>query len=299
MDYRFTSSFGLPSTIESALRVLGPRLDSMVVSKSRELFASRHDLSLPEGGARHADLRYGDHPRQILDVCCLQGEGHPIALFIPGGGFTGGDKAFYAHIPFFLARSGFVGAAINYRLAPEFQWPCGAADVALALDWLSANGPKFGGDPSRIVVIGQSAGAVHLSGALFDPRMKPACIEQIRAAALMSGLYDIHPAIVESVPIYFGDEETEYADRSPARYVASSSLPILVTLAELDPPFFAPQAGALITALTGRDGKSPPFAWLRGHNHLSPVLGMGGPQDGLGPAIVGEFLAVLEAKRAS
>jgi acetyl esterase/lipase len=295
MDCRLTSSFGLPSDIEEALRALGPRLDPAVIGKSREAFAQQRDLSLPEGGTRHADLRYGDHPRQTLDICQPNGEGHPIALFVPGGGFTGGDKSFYAHIPYFLARSGFVGAAVNYRLAPEFQWPHGASDVASALDWLAANGERFGGDPRRIVAIAQSAGAVHLSGALFDPRLRPACHGSIRAAALMSGLYDIRGGIVETVPLYFGADASQYADRSPVRWVARAKLPVLMTLAELDPPFFAPQAGALMAALTQRDGKAPPFAWLRGHNHLSPVLGMGGPRDRLGPAIVTEFQSHLGA----
>jgi arylformamidase len=299
MDCRLTSTFGLPSDIEEALSTFGLRLDAAVVAKSRELFAPRHDLSLPEGGTRHADVPYGEHPRQTLDLCSPGGKGEPIALFVHGGGFTGGDKAFYAHIPYFLARSGFLGAAMNYRLATEFQWPSGATDVALALDWLAANGARFGGDPCRIVVIGQSAGAVHLSGALFDPRMKPTCFEQIRAAALMSGLYDIYPGIAETIPLYFGSDETQYADRSPIRHVAGSKLPVLLTLAELDPPFIAPQAAALVTALTKRDGKSPPLAWLRGHNHLSPVLGMGAAHDRLGPAILAEFQAVLTAGAAS
>ena len=299
MDCRLTCSFGLPSDIEEALSTFGPRLDATVVAKSRELFAPRHDLSLPEGGTRHADLPYGDHPRQTLDLCSPRGQGHPIALFVHGGGFTGGDKAFYAHIPYFLARSGFLGAAMNYRLATEFQWPYGATDVALALDWLAANGARFGGDPSRIVAIGQSAGAVHLSGALFNSRMKPACFGQIRAAVLMSGLYDIRPGVVETIPLYFGSDETQYADRSPVRHVAGSKLPVVLTLAEFDPPFVAPQAAVFVTALTERDGKSPPLAWLRGHNHLSPVLGMGAAHDRLGPAILAEFQAVLNAGAAS
>ena len=293
MTVQFTSSFGLPPDIERALRALGPKLDPDTIGKSRELFAKRVDLTLPEGGTRRADLAYGDHPRQTIDICQPTGENNPIALFIPGGGFTGGDKSFYAHIPYFLARQGFLGAAANYRLAPEFQWPSGANDVALALDWLARSSARFGGDPSRIVVIGQSAGAVHVSGALFDPRLRPACYESIRAAALMSGLYDIHPNIVATAPAYFGSDEGQYADRSPVRYVGQSKLPILMTLAELDPPFFAPQAGALMNALTERDGKAPPFAWLRGHNHLSPVLALGGPSDELGRAILAEFRRLL------
>lgn len=121
MTIGFTSSFGLPSDTENALRALGPRLDAEIIGRSRELFAKYADHTLPEGGARQADLAYGDHPGQTLDLCRPKGEGHPIALFVPGGGFTGGDKAFYAHIPYFLARQGFLGVAANYRLARSFN----------------------------------------------------------------------------------------------------------------------------------------------------------------------------------
>ncbi len=71
---------------------------------------------------------------------------------------------------------------------------------------------------------------------------------------------------------------------------AGSTLPVLLTLAEFDPPFLVSSTLAMAQALTERDGVCPPLTWLRGHNHVSPVLGLGGPGDRLGDAIHGALL---------
>ena len=49
----------------------------------------------------------------------------------------------------------------------------------------------------------------------------------------------------------------------------------------------------MMDALTRRDRRAPECVWLRGHNHLSPVLNMGGPGDTLGDAIDEAFRAFL------
>jgi triacylglycerol lipase len=286
-----TSSFGLDGTIAAELRSIGAVLDDAVLQRSRALYANRKDLSLPSGGERADDICYGDHPRQLLDVCMPGAQGRPVLLFVPGGGFTGGDKAFYAHVPAFFARRGWLAAAMNYRLAPEFTWPSGAEDVSRALDWLSANATRYGGDASRIYVVGQSAGATHAAGALFDPALRPRSHRAIRKAVLMSGFYRMSadtPA--KGATAYFGSDAEAHAARSPLSRVAGSALPVLLTLAEFDPPFLVSSTLAMAQALTERDRVCPPLAWLHGHNHLSPVLGLGGPGDRLGDAIHGALL---------
>jgi len=278
-----TSSFGLDDTIAAELRSIGAVFDDAVLQRSRALYAERKDLSLPPGGERADDVAYGEHPRQVLDICMPGQQGRPILLFVPGGGFTGGDKSFYAHVPAFFARRGWLAAAMNYRLAPDFTWPSGAADVARALDWLSDNAARHGGDASRICVLAQSAGATHASTALFDPALRPRCHASIRKAVLMSGFYRMSadkPA--KGALAYFGSDAARYAERSPLASVAASALPVLLALAEFDPPFLVSSTLAMAQALTERDRVCPPLAWLRGHNHVSPVLGLGGAGDRLG-----------------
>jgi triacylglycerol lipase len=289
MSTAIRSSFGLDPALAARLRELGPSVDPAVIAQTRALFTDRLDLDMPAGGARHYDVAYGDHARQKLDICAPPGRGRPVVLFVPGGGFTGGDKSTNLHVPSFFAREGFVGVAMNYRLAPECGWPAGAQDVAAALDWIADYIGDCAGDPRTLFVVAQSAGAAHASAALFDPRFQPSCLASVRAAVLMSGIYRIEPDMPGTgFANYFGEDATTYEDRSPLSQADRSRLPLTVTTAELDPPMFAFQSAALVDRSAGA-GNAVRSLLLEGHNHLSPVLGLVGEGDGLGKAIVEGF----------
>lgn len=294
MHEGFLSSFGLDPARAAVLRTEPYVLNSSTGDRTRALFADAKDLSLPEGSRRQVDVAYGHHHRHRLDICSQAGAGSPVALFVPGGGFVGGDKALYDHIPAFLAREGFVGVSMNYRLAPDHLFPAGAQDVAAALDWIAGNIAEYGGDSSRLFLIAQSAGATHAASAVFDPRFRPTCYSWLKAAALMSGFYKIYPGIPgPNVGLYFGKDAAQCVDSSPVTHVSTSSTPVIMTQAELEPEFFGEQAAALYDALNRRDGHAPAFALLRGHNHQSPVLIIGSKNDRLGKAIVDEFRTYL------
>jgi acetyl esterase/lipase len=289
-----TTSFGLDQDVEKQLRDIGPIFDPSVVVRSRALFADRMDSSLPPGGRLVPDIAFGDHERQKLDLCVAPGSGNPVALFVPGGGMVGGDKSFYSHIPAFWARKGYLGVAMNYRLAPEFLYPSGAQDVARAIDWLAQNVLNYGGDPNKIFIVAQSAGAVHTACTVFDKRFYPSHYEALRAVVLMSGVYKVTPNHEGSnINLYFGNNPEELEDRSSCNKVSAGSVPTILCVAQLEPAFFGISAAAMMDALTRRDRRAPECVWLRGHNHLSPVLNMGGPGDTLGDAIDEAFRAFL------
>lgn len=84
----------------------------------------------------------------------------PLVIWIHGGGWKGGDKKRGPFPP--LANAGIAVASINYRLSNEAHFPAQIQDCEAALDWLQANAVKYGLDPERIGVWGESAGG-HLS----------------------------------------------------------------------------------------------------------------------------------------
>lgn len=83
----------------------------------------------------------------------------PVVLYIHGGGFRILSKKSHAGLALHFARRGFIAANINYRLAPKHRYPAAIEDACRAYTWLVENISAFGGDPSRIVVAGESAGA--------------------------------------------------------------------------------------------------------------------------------------------
>ncbi|KAK3677426.1 hypothetical protein LTR78_002964 [Recurvomyces mirabilis] len=103
------------------------------------------------------------------------GYGAPVLVWIYGGGYTAGSKSDSGNPAGLLARSenngasGVIYVSLNYRLGafgwlsgPTFQANgtanAGLHDQRFALEWIQANIAKFGGDPNRVTVFGESAG---------------------------------------------------------------------------------------------------------------------------------------------
>lgn len=241
--------------------------------------------------AAAADLPYGEDPRHLIDLYRpVQGEGAaPVLLFVHGGGFVRGEKRsddhpFNAHVGRWAARQGMVGAVMNYRRAPDHGWPAGGEDVAVAIDWLRANIAGHGGDPARIVVMGTSAGAVHVATALMlrGARLGAA------AAVLLSGLYGYTPIDARDA-LYYGDP-TVYPTRMPREAVTATTLPLFLACAQYDPPRFQRETIGLLAERLERHGSLTPAAILSGHNHYSLAAHLGTADTRLADDILG-FLA--------
>lgn len=246
---------------------------------------------LPERALVARDLAYGPDERHLLDIIAPAGaKDAPVLVFVHGGGFVMGNKTtpdspFYDNIPGFAARSELVGVNMTYRLAPAHRWPSGADDMALAVDWLRAHVGAYGGDPARIYLMGQSAGAVHVASYLAHREAR------IAGAIMLSGLFDL--ASAEHNPMheaYYGDDRSSYPAMSNAAGLLASPVPQMFTVSQFDPPDFQKQAGALAAAWSAAKGEFPRLSLLRGHNHLSPAVSIGSSEDSLGPEIL-RFIA--------
>jgi acetyl esterase len=80
-------------------------------------------------------------------------------LFLHGGGFIIGDiESYELQIRTIAERTGMTTISAEYRLAPEDPFPAAADDAVSIASWVVANVDQFGGDASRIVVAGDSAG---------------------------------------------------------------------------------------------------------------------------------------------
>ena len=86
----------------------------------------------------------------------------PIVVQVYGGAWQHGAPADFSKFATWLAASGYVVIAIDYRHAPQWRWPTQIEDVRTALAWVGRHASEYGGDPSRLVLMGRSAGA-HLA----------------------------------------------------------------------------------------------------------------------------------------
>lgn len=91
-----------------------------------------------------------------------------VILFIHGGGFVSGDLDTHEVLSRALANQNqALVLSIDYRLAPEHQFPAGFEDCYAALLWIKEHIGDYGGDVNKILVAGDSAGAT-LSTALVQ-----------------------------------------------------------------------------------------------------------------------------------
>ncbi len=121
----------------------------------------------------------------------------PVIVFIHGGGFTIGSSAMPIYDGEAMARAGAVFVNLNYRVGalgfmahPELSAERGGhsgnyglMDQNLALQWVHDNIARFGGDPDKVLIMGQSAGAGSVIAQLFNPQAKGL----FRAAVMSSG----------------------------------------------------------------------------------------------------------------
>ena len=81
-------------------------------------------------------------------------------MHLHGGGFHSGNKNREARpLIGHLASNAAVCISANYRLRPHVSRADQVADARAAIEWAKSHGPAYGGDPSRLFVVGSSAGA--------------------------------------------------------------------------------------------------------------------------------------------
>ena len=198
-------------------------------------------------------------------------------MFVHGGGFARGAKRtdglpFYDNIGLWAVGADFVGVTLNYRLAPQSTWPSGIEDLTAAVAWLKANVARFGGDPSKIVLWGHSAGAAHVADYVANATKRNADAG-IAGAVLTSGFYDLGTE-VSVWKVYYGEDVATYAERSSLPGLVATPVPLFVNDAELDPDMFREETDKLVAARAAA-GKPVQRLHLQGHSHLSETYAVG------------------------
>lgn len=283
-------------TIRNYLRSLGNELSPSMIQATQRFFAERF-AGIDPAISISRDHPYGPSERNRLDIFTEPSlRKAPVLLFVHGGGFVMGDKRtpdlpFYDNIGNFAVSSGYVGVTMTYRLAPAHPWPAGSEDVALAVRWLRTNIENYGGDPQRIFLMGQSAGAVHVAGYVADSRLHVSEGSGLAGALMISGSYDVAEAEANTFHrAYYGEVPELWPQRSTIGGLIATDLPLFFSVSELDGADFQKQAALLVAAFTRARGRFPEMHWLAGHNHLSPVLAIGSPADTLG-SLIQNFIA--------
>ncbi len=275
----------LPPGVLARLRALDSAITPELAQASWALLTPFHEKLGYTAPRIVRDLRYGEHERHRLDVHAGAEAADtlaPVFVFVHGGGFVAGDKhqpgtPTYDLVGAWAVRHGWVGVNITYRHAPEVTWPAGAEDVAAAVGWIRGNIAAYGGDPDRIVVMGNSAGAVHVADFAAG---HGGDLAGVRGAALVSGFYGVRTIAPGGAPHpYYGVPDPAQASLP---CLVESRVPLLFAVAERDPDRFHAAVAEVVGAWRARHGTVPNLVWMDGHNHMSAVGSLGVDEGALG-----------------
>lgn len=210
----------------------------------------------------------------------------PAILYFPGGGFMSADHEKYTEMRVALSRAGFVVAAAEYRVVPD-KFPAPVEDGKAAVRYLREHAAEYGIDPTRIGVIGDSAGGyvAQMVGTTsgetgFDKGEYLDKSSDVQAVATLYGISDLR-SIGEGFP-----EAIQRVHQSPA--VTEALL--------LNGPAFVSFAGAAVDADPAKALAASPMGHVNGVK--PPFLIMHGTADTLvSPAQSKHLFEALKAGR--
>lgn len=154
----------------------------------------------------HRSIVYGDQPRNRFDLYLPKNSDgpKPVLAFVPGGAWIIGYKAWGSLLGKQLAERDIIVACFDYRNFPQGTITDMVEDVSQGISFLCNNVVEYGGDPDRIYLMGQSAGAHISSCALLEQAVIESeggsiswSVSQIKAFFGLSGGYNI-PSLVEN-----------------------------------------------------------------------------------------------------
>ncbi|WP_142846745.1 alpha/beta hydrolase [Telmatospirillum sp. J64-1] len=288
----------IPAELRDLMAEIGPKW-AQDTKGHIQLMIDRFSEILAGAPKDSADIRenipYGTHERQSLDVFLpkTQNRRRPALVFIHGGAFTAGSRRrsaeIYANVLHYFSRFGIAGINAGYRLAPDVRYPEATQDIGRVVQWVKEHAEELAVDPSRIFLMGHSAGGAHVASYAYDKRLHPAEGPGLAGLIVVSGRVraDNRPENPNArrVEAYYGTDPTRYDDVSPVMHAGPDSMPTFIAMAEFENPLIDVHCLELAYRLAAAKGKAPPVHRLTGHNHTSIIAHFNTAEDNLGASI--------------
>lgn len=232
----------------------------------------------------------------------------PVVVFVHGGFWRSGDRRYYepvtglyGNIGVALASRGIGVAVLSYRLRPSVDIRGQVDDVAQAVGWLAGHVADEGGNPSRIYLMGHSAGGQIASLLGTDPQLlADAGVDPsvVKGVIGLSGIYDLNDMAARSdgpfnrsvTYPHFGTTAEALASWSPVSHVGPDTPRFFIAYGGSDLSFVKKESELFAEAL--RDaGRPPAVVTVPGFTHNQMVLRFNGDDDVLSDMIA-QFIQI-------
>jgi acetyl esterase/lipase len=237
------------------------------------------NLVTSSNGAKiHKDIGYGQGARRKLDVYSPRTIGNaPVAVFFYGGSWQSGDKQTYRFVASALAARGIVTIVPDYRLFPEVHYQGFLSDGAKAVRWAKDHAREYGGDPSKLFLIGHSAGAyITAMLALDDEWLGKEGLSagrDLKGFVGISGPYDFLPFDDKKIAAIFSTAKTQ-ALSQPVSFAKGHHPPVLLLHGTGDGIVYPKNSTELAEKLQ-RSGTPVQLKLYSGVGHLEIIGAMG------------------------
>lgn len=210
----------------------------------------------------------------------------PLVVFWYGGRWTDGDKSDYKFVGAALASVGCVAVLPNYRHYPNVKMAGFMADAAQATQWAAAQAANYGADPSRLFLMGHSAGA-HLAALVsldtsyfFATGAPPPAIAGVIA---LSGPLDFLPLTESDTQDMFGPP-ANYPESQPIHFARAGAPPMLLIHGSADETVLPKNSINLAAALRAK-GANVTLKIYPHLKHADTVAAMSLPVRGRAPTL--------------
>lgn len=241
---------------------------------------------LPSEVVIHANIRYGAHPLQRYDVFAPKDASNaPVLMFWHGGGWTNGYPAYARFMAPLVTRLGCILVTPAYRLAPAHDLSQAYDDAMAACAHVQANATGWGGNRSRIILSGHSAGG-HLACLVAMRRRDREALgvmdSDIAACAPISAILDIHHpeptdgSMEQRIYTLVLKDADQDATLSPLLWGAGNEVPTTLVYGELDSERVVRSNVRMHTILKLQPGPSAAIC-IRGASHFDTHTGLSDP----------------------
>ena len=230
-----------------------PAISGVTVTTLRYAVRDDKPLELDLYRKSSAPVSPGDSSRAAAAA------GLPLVVTLHGGSWVGGDRKDLPDLNYYLASRGYVVAAPSYRFAPAHPFPAASEDVNAAIDYLKERARNLGIDPTRIVLIGRSAGgqlALYSAYTKADPAIKGVAALYAPSDQLWGWQHPTNPHVYDSyasLRTFLNGEPSQvpsaYKAASPINYVGPNTVPTLLIHGVMDPLVSVQQSQRLDSAL--------------------------------------------------
>ena len=232
----------------------------------------------PSSGYQAALKLIYDEGRNLrADIYQPEGaKGAPVVVFFYGGRWTTGDKEDYEFVGEALSSQGFIAVIPNLRQYPDVKFPAFVEDAAQAVKWTRSVIGRYGGDPSKLFVMGHSSGA-HVAAmlALNEAYLKGAGGSRhwLRGMIGLAGPYDFLPMTDPDLRDIFGPPE-KFDQSQPINFVEGDNPPLLLMHGEDDEVVWVKNTHNLARAVQKAGGTVETVYYRElSHNRIVSVLG--------------------------